>query len=92
MEAYSACPPPVGLTTITANAECYMVATALDLLSSETWEAINENGVIVADDKSSINPTPGMNLRGQMLDKLKARLDALTRSLQMTGITGVLLD
>lgn len=92
MEAYDSTPPPAGLTTITANSEVYMLACAYDLLNSETWLYLTEDGAKLADEGSTYDPSPGMQLRDEMLDKLKKRLDDLIKSLLLTGITGVRVD
>lgn len=92
MEAYNLTPVPPSLTISNATSEVYMLACAYDLLTSETWEVINEDGAIIKDDRTAYNPSPGMELRDEMLDKLKKRLDDLIKSLMMTGITGVLID
>lgn len=92
MAAYDNTPPPPPLSTITANAEVYMLVCAYDLLSGETWEVINEDGAKIKDEGSSYDPTPGMLLREDMLDKIKKRLDDAIASLALTGITGVLID
>ena len=92
MEAYDATPPPAGLTSTTANSEVYMLACAYDLLTQETWEVINEDGAVVADEGSKYDPSPGLKLRSDMLDKLKKRLDDLVKSLLLSGISGVRID
>lgn len=92
MEAYDNTPPPPPLTTVTANAEVYMLACAYDLLSGESWLAINEDGAKVQDEGTKYDPTPGMLLRTDMLDKLKKRLDDAVASLALSGISGVLID
>lgn len=92
MEAYDNTPAPPPLSTITANAEVYMLACAYDLLSGETWLVINEEGAKITDEGSAFDPTPGMQLREDMLDKIKKRLDDAIASLALSGIVGVLID
>ena len=92
MEAYDACPPPSPLTTETANSEVYMVQTAIDLLRKELWEDATEDGAAVRDEGSSYDPEPGLKVRKQLLDDLVKRRDDLVQALQLTGITGVLID
>lgn len=92
MEAYDSCPPPSPLTTTTANAEVYMVQTAIDLLRKELWEDATEDGAAIRDEGSHYNPEPGLKIRKQLLDDLTKRRDDLVRALQLTGITGVLID
>jgi hypothetical protein len=92
MEAFDTCPPPVGLTTTTANSEAYMLQTAVELLYSEVWEASVEDGAVVTDEGSRYDPSPGLDTRRELLDNLQKKLDKLTQSLLLTGITGVLID
>lgn len=92
MEAYDTCPPPAGLTTTTATSEVYMLATAIDLLSQETWEDLTEDGATITDESSRWDPTPGIRAREAMLARLQKRLDDLVKRLLLSGITGYLID
>lgn len=92
MEVYDNTPPPAPLTTETANADVYMLSCAYDLLSSETWEVISEDGAKIADEGTKYDPSPGILARRDLLDNLKKRLDDVVNSLALTGITGVLID
>lgn len=92
MEVYNSCPPPSPLTTDTANAEVYMVQSAIDMLRSELWEDATEDGAAITDEGSEYDPEPGLKVRRQLLDDLVKRRDALVTALQLTGITGVLID
>lgn len=92
MEAYNTCPPPTPLTTATANSEVYMVQTAIDLLRKELWEDATEDGASLKDEGSVYNPEPGLKVRKALLDDLTKRRDDLVKSLQLTGIGGVLID
>ena len=92
MEAYDNCPPPVGLTTITATSEAYMLQTAIELLYLEVWHDSGEDGARIADEGSRYDPSPGLETRRALLDNLQRRLDKLTQSLILTGIEGVLID
>lgn len=92
MEAYDSCPPPTPLTTLTANSEVYMVQTAIDLLRKELWEDATEDGAAIRDEGSNYNPEPGLKIRKDLLDDLVKRRDDLVKALQLTGITGVLID
>lgn len=92
MEAYDNCPPPTPLTTDTANAEVYMVQTAIDLLRGELWEDATEDGASISDEGSKYNPEPGLKIRKQLLDDLTKRRDDLVKALMLTNITGVLID
>jgi hypothetical protein len=92
MEAYDTCPPPSPLTTATANAEVYMIQTAVDLLRKELWEDATEDGAAIRDEGSQYNPEPGLRVRKDLLDDLTKRRDTLVKALQLTGIAGVLID
>lgn len=92
MDAYNNTPPPPPLNTTNANSEVYMLACAYDLLMSETWEAISEDGAKIVDDVTSYDPTPGLKTRADMLAGLRKRLDDAIKSLRLIGITGVLID
>jgi hypothetical protein len=92
MEAYDTCFPPTPLSDTSCTPEIYMLQTAYDILSGETWEAITEDGAIIDDDKDSYNPTPGLNQREKMLAKLRKRLDDAIKSVRLLGIGGVRID
>lgn len=92
MEAYDATPPPPPLTTVNANSEIYMLACAYDLLSSETWDYVAEDGAVITDEGSKYDPSPGIDARDALLDKIKKRLDDAIHYAKMLGIGGVLLD
>ncbi len=92
MEAYDNCPPPPKLTTTTANSEAYMLQTAVDLLMQEVWEDSGEDGAVVSDEGSRYDPSPGLRMRQDLIDKLQKRLDKTVKSIQLTGISGVRLD
>ena len=92
MEAYDNCPPPTPLTTTTANSEVYMIQTAIDLLRKELWEDATEDGAVITDEGSKYDPSPGLEVRRKLLADLTKRRDALVKALQLTGITGVLID
>lgn len=92
MEAYDNCPPPAGLTTTTANSEAYMLQTSIDLLYSELWLDSGEDGAAITDEGSRYDPSPGLNTRRALIDDLQKRLDKLTQSLILSGVTGVLID
>jgi hypothetical protein len=92
MAAYDNCPPPSPLTTTTANSEVYMVQTAIDLLRGELWEDAIEDGAAIDDEGSKYNPSPGLEVRRKLLADLVKRRDDLVKALQLTGVTGVLID
>jgi hypothetical protein len=92
MYAYDNCPPPVGLTTINANAETYMLKTAYELLYQQISNDALEDGAVITDEGSRYDPSPGLSNRKALLDDLKKRLDKLVKSLLLTSITGVLID
>lgn len=92
MEAYNTCPPPTPLTTLTANAEAYMLQTAIDLLHKELWEDATEDGASIADEGTLYNPSEGLRIRKALLDDLKKRLNDLIKSLMLGGVQGVRVD
>lgn len=92
MEAYDNCPPPVGLTIITATPEAYMLQTAIELLYSEVWLDSGEDGAVITDEGTRYDPSPGLNTRKALLDNLQKKLDKLIKSLILSGISGVLID
>ncbi|MBV5346630.1 hypothetical protein JZU46_00135 [bacterium] len=92
MEAFDNCYPPTPLTSVNCTQDIYILQTAYDLLNSETWEAISENGAIITDDKDSYNPSPGLSMRDKMLTKLKDRLESAIKAVRLSGIGGVRID
>jgi hypothetical protein len=92
MEAYDNCPPPPPLTSTTATSQAYMLQTAIDLVTQELWEDATEDGAKIADEGSTYDPSPGLDVREDLLDKLKKQLDDLVRILMLQGISGVLID
>lgn len=92
MEAYNTTPPPTPLNTSNCTAEIYMLQCAYDLLSSETWEDLTEDGARIQDEGSKYDPEPGLKNREAMLKRLKDRLDAAIKAVTLVGITGVLID
>jgi hypothetical protein len=92
MEAYDTCPPPLGLTTVTATSEAYMLQTAVELLYSEVWHDSGEDGARLSDEGSKYDPSPGLEARRKLLDDIQRRLDKIIQSLILTGVEGVLID
>ncbi|HLD90942.1 MAG TPA: hypothetical protein VI911_08020 [Patescibacteria group bacterium] len=92
MEAYDNTPPPPPLTAANANAEIYMLACAYDLLMSETWDYVSEDGAIITDENSKYDPSPGIRARKELLDAIRKRLDDAIHSVRMLGIGGVRID
>lgn len=92
MESYDGCPVPTGLSLTTATSESYMLQTSIELLYSEVWELSSEDGARVRDSDTLYDPSPGLETKRVLLDKLQKRLDDLVKSLVMTGIEGVLID
>lgn len=91
-DAYSVCTPPEGLDSKTTYPDAYMLKTAIELLLSETFEDAIEDGAVVTDDESKYDPSPGLKVRGDLIDKLQAKLDKLVRRYKMSRISGVLID
>jgi hypothetical protein len=92
MTAYDNCPPPLGLTTVTATSEAYMLQTAVELLYSEVWHDSGEDGARLSDEGSKYDPSPGLEARRKLLDDIQRRLDKIIQSLILTGVEGVLID
>ncbi len=92
MEAYEQTPPPPPLNSTNANSEIYMLSCSYDLLMSETWYYVAEDGAIITDDTSKYDPSPGIRSRVDLLKAVKGRLDSAIKSVQLLGITGVLID
>ena len=92
MEAYDNTPAPLPLTTDQATPEIYMLQTSYDLLSSETWEVIAEDGAMIADEGSKYDPSAGIKAREEMLKRLRKQLDDAIKSVRLLGIGGVLID
>ncbi len=91
-ENYNTCPAPPGLTVLTANAESYMLYTAVTLLGSENWSDAIEDGSDISDEGSRYSPSPGFLFRKALLDDLNKKLDAVVKSLILGGISGIRLD
>lgn len=92
LAAYDNCFPPVGLTTETATTQCYVLQTAINLITKELFEDAVEDGADIDDDKTSYSPAPGLEVRKGLLDSLKKDLEDLIKSLKMADISGVLID
>lgn len=92
MKAYDEVLIPSPLTITNATAEVLLLQTSYDLLISETWENLVEDGAMIRDEQSVYNPDTGLKNRQKMLDVLRKRLDDIIKSLTLNGITGVLID
>jgi len=92
MKVYDNCPPPSPLTTETANAEAYMLQTAVDLLRNELWEDAIEDGADISDEGSKYSPAPGLTVRRDLLKDLEKKLGDLIKAVMLSGITGVRVD
>ena len=92
VEAYNTCPVPPGLTITNANAESYMLYTAINLVGSENWHDSIEDGAVIRDEGSSYDPNSGFLFRKALLDDLNKKLNDVVKSLILGGISGVLLD
>lgn len=92
MAAYDNCPPPIGLTTTSANSSAYILQTAINIITKELLEDANEDGARITDDTTTYDPAIGLNIRKAILDGLKKDLADLVKSLRMSSISGVLID
>jgi len=92
MNFYDNCYPPTPLTISNCTPDIYMMQTAYDILNSETWEAVSEDGVLITDNRDTYDPTPGLQLREKLLARLKASLEAAIKALRLSGIGGIRID
>jgi len=92
MEAYDHCPPPPPLNMTNCTQEIFILQTSYDLLSSESWEHINEDGALIKDEGSTYDPSAGLRARADMLSKLRKRLDDAIKANRLLGIVGVRVD
>lgn len=92
METYDNVFPPTPLDTDNCTSEIYMLQTAYDILTGESWEAITEDGARIVDEGSSYDPSGGLSARSDMLAKLQTRLTAAVQSVKLLNITGVRID
>jgi len=92
LEAYDTCPPPAGLSAVTATSESYMLQCAIELVQQELWEDATENGADIRDEGSAYSPGDGLEIRRKLLDNLQKRLDDLVKILVLGGISGILID
>lgn len=92
MDAYENQPAPSPLTTATANAEVYMLATSIELLEGELWEDSTEDGAVIKDEGTLYDPSPGLKVKEDMLKALRKKLDNLIKALQMPFVAGVRID
>jgi hypothetical protein len=69
-----------------------MLQTAIDLLMQENWEDVIEDGARIRDEGSSYDPSPGLRMRDDLIDKLQKRLDDAIKASILSGIEGVLID
>lgn len=92
MEAYDNCIPPAPLTIDNCTQAVYLLQTAYDLLNGEVWELALEDGASISDNRDTYNPTPGLNARDKLLERLKKQLaDAIKYNL-FSGFSGVRID
>lgn len=92
LEAYDNCYPPINLSASTATTQCYILQTAIDLITNELLHDSVEDGNIVKDNRTEYDPSIGLEVRKDLLSKLKDDLDKLVKSLIFADIQGVLID
>ena len=92
MEIYDATPAPSPLTSAQATSEIYMLQASYDILSSEAFEIINEDGALIKDEGSTYDSSPGIKARDAALNRLRKQLDDAIKSVRLLGIGGVLID
>lgn len=92
MSTYDNSYPPAGLTTTNCTPEIYMLQSAYDLLTMETWEVINEDGSDIDDEGSKYSPAPGIKARDKMIGRLRNRLEAAIKFARGPYNGGVRID
>ncbi|RLC79075.1 MAG: hypothetical protein DRI61_08695 [Chloroflexi bacterium] len=92
MEAYDSCSIPVGLDASLMTSEVCLLQTSIELLYKELFEDSTEDGAKIADERTRYDPTPGLENRRHLLDRLNNRLDDLIKRLRLLRIEGVLID
>jgi len=91
-DAYNDCMIPPGLTVSNVTSDHLVLQTSIDLLESMAAEDTIEDGAIVRDDQTEYDPSTGLRLRGELINRLRKQLDALVKQYLMSNITGTLID
>jgi hypothetical protein len=91
-EAYENAMIPPGLTSSTVTTDCYVLQASIDLLENMTADDMVSDGAIIRDDQSLYDPSPGLRIRDDMINRLRKQLDDLVKQLMFSNITGVLID
>jgi hypothetical protein len=91
-DAYNDSMIPPGLTTSTVTSDHLVLQTSIDLLESMAAEDTIEDGAKVKDDHTEYDPSAGLRLRGELINRLRKQLDALVKQYMMSDVSGALID
>ncbi len=92
MDAYDTTTPPAPLTVANCTQDIYLMQTAYDILTSESWELAFEDGAEIADNRDTYNPSAGLSARDKLLARLKKQLDEAVKSKRFISVGGVRID
>jgi len=94
-EAYSDAMLPAFVSSTCVTTAHLTLQAAIDLLESLTAEDMIDNGALVRDGLTTYDPSPGLEERNNLLDRLRKQLDGLVQECiksGMLGLGGVLID
>jgi len=91
-EAYTTTAIPPGLTQATVTTEHMVLQCAIDLLEAENADDFIQEGAKIKEGDDSFDPDAGFRARGQLLRRLKKKLDDLITQYMFIGIDGILVD
>lgn len=91
-DAYNDSMIPPGLTVSTVTSDHLVLQTSIDLLESMAAEDMIEDGAKVKDDHTEYDPSAGLRLRGELINRLRKQLDALIKQYMMSDVAGTLID
>jgi hypothetical protein len=83
---------PPGLTVSTVTSDHLVLQTSIDLLESMAAEDTIEDGAKVKDDHTEYDPSAGLRLRGELINRLRKQLEALVKQYMMSNVSGALID
>ena len=92
MDAYDTTTPPAPLTVANCTQDIYLMQTAYDLLSNESWELAFEDGAEISDSRDVYNPSSGLLARDKLLARLRKQLDETIKSKRFIGFGGIRID
>jgi hypothetical protein len=91
-DAYNDSMIPPGLTVSTVTSDHLVLQTSIDLLESMAAEDTIEDGAKVKDDHTEYDPSAGLRLRGELINRLRKQLEALVKQYMMSNVSGALID